>query len=57
MRQWKTRQLAFAALFAALTGVFSYVFIPIGTVPITLQTLAVMLAGCVLGARLGFLVN
>jgi biotin transport system substrate-specific component len=54
MRTWKTRQLAFAALFAALTGVFSYVFIPIGTVPITLQTLAVMLAGCVLGARLGF---
>jgi biotin transport system substrate-specific component len=54
MKKWSTRQLAFAALFAALTGVFSYVTIPIGPVPITLQTLAVMLAGCLLGARLGF---
>lgn len=46
----------FTALFAALFIAFSYVSIPLGftTVPITLQTLAVMLAGGLLGARLGF---
>lgn len=51
----RTRQLVYAALFAALVWLFSYIKIPIGPVPITLQTLAVMLAGCVLGKRLGFL--
>ncbi|MFD2333298.1 biotin transporter BioY [Cohnella sp. GCM10020058] len=46
----------FIALFAALFIAFSYVSIPLGftSVPITLQTLAVMLAGGLLGARLGF---
>lgn len=46
----------FTALFAALFVAFSYVSVPLGftTVPITLQTLAVMLAGGLLGARLGF---
>lgn len=46
----------FIALFAALFVAFSYVSVPLGftTVPITLQTLAVMLAGGLLGARLGF---
>lgn len=46
----------FTALFAALFIAFSYVSIPLGftSVPITLQTLAVMLAGGLLGARLGF---
>lgn len=46
----------FTALFAALFIAFSYVSVPLGftTVPITLQTLAVMLAGGLLGARLGF---
>ncbi|MDI4646117.1 biotin transporter BioY [Cohnella hashimotonis] len=46
----------FTALFAALFIAFSYASIPLGftSVPITLQTLAVMLAGGLLGARLGF---
>lgn len=46
----------FTALFAALFIAFSYVSVPLGftAVPITLQTLAVMLAGGLLGARLGF---
>jgi biotin transport system substrate-specific component len=50
------RGVAFSAVFAALVVVFGYVSIPLGftPVPITLQTLAVMLAGGLLGARYGF---
>ncbi|MBS0342707.1 MAG: biotin transporter BioY [Proteobacteria bacterium] len=49
--------LARVALFAALIAVFGLIpklDLPFG-VPITLQTLGVMLAGCLLGARRGFL--
>ncbi|NJE01327.1 biotin transporter BioY [Thermococcus sp. JdF3] len=49
------RDVAFAALFAALTAVGAQISIPIGPVPITLQVLFVLLSGLVLGARLGFL--
>lgn len=48
--------LAQIALFAALTavlGLIPKIDLPFG-VPITLQSLAVMLAGCLLGARRGF---
>jgi biotin transport system substrate-specific component len=47
------RDLIYAALLAALTCVLSFVTIPlpISSVPITGQTLAVMLAGCVLTTR------
>lgn len=50
------RGIVFSALFAALLVLFGYVSIPLGftPVPITLQTLAVMLAGGLLGARYGF---
>lgn len=50
------RGIVFTALFAALFAAFSWVKVPLGftTVPITLQTLAVMLAGGLLGARYGF---
>jgi biotin transport system substrate-specific component len=50
------RGIVFTALFAALFSAFSWVKIPLGftSVPITLQTLAVMLAGGLLGARYGF---
>jgi biotin transport system substrate-specific component len=50
------RGVAFSSLFAALVVVFGYFSIPLGftPVPITLQTLAVMLAGALLGARYGF---
>lgn len=52
-----TRDIALVAAFAALISASAYVgAIPIGSagVPITLQTLTVMLAGCVLGPLRGF---
>ena len=54
----KTRDLAYIALFAAITavlGLLPAVPVPAVPVPITAQTLGVMLAGAVLGARRGFL--
>jgi biotin transport system substrate-specific component len=50
-----SRSLALVSLFAALMAVFGLIpkiDLPLG-VPITLQTLGVMLAGCLLGARRG----
>lgn len=50
------RGVIFSALFAAILVLFSFLKISVGSeVPITLQTLAVMLAGGLLGARYGFL--
>jgi biotin transport system substrate-specific component len=52
----KTRDLAYIALFAAITAVLGLVPpipVPAVPVPITAQTLGVMLAGAVLGARRG----
>jgi biotin transport system substrate-specific component len=54
----KTKDLAYIALFAAITavlGLMPAVPVPAVPVPITAQTLGVMLAGAVLGARRGFL--
>jgi biotin transport system substrate-specific component len=52
----KTRDLAYVALFAAITAVLGLVpAVSVGAVPITAQTLGVMLAGAVLGAKRGFL--
>ena len=52
----KTRDLAYVALFAAVVAVLGTIpAIPVGPVPITAQTLGVMLAGAVLGARRGCL--
>lgn len=42
------RNISYMAFFAALTCVMSYVTIPLPIIPITGQTLAVMLTGCVL---------
>ncbi len=50
-----TRSLALAALFAALIAAGAFVTIPLGTVPFTMQVLFVLLAGMVLGPRLGAL--
>lgn len=47
------RKIALVALFAALTAVGAMVRIPLWPVPVTLQTLFVLLSGLVLGARLG----
>lgn len=52
----KTRDLAYIALFAAITaalGLAPPVPVPVIPVPITAQTLGVMLAGSILGARRG----
>lgn len=52
-----TRSLAHVALFAALIAAFGLIpkiDLPFG-VPITLQTLGVMIAGCLLGPRRAFL--
>jgi biotin transport system substrate-specific component len=52
----KTRDLAYIALFAAVIAVLGTLpALTVGPVPITAQTLGVMLAGSVLGARRGFL--
>lgn len=51
-----TRDIVYIALFAALLaalGMFPPIFLPLLSVPITAQTLGVMLAGSVLGARRG----
>jgi biotin transport system substrate-specific component len=50
-----TRELAVAGLFTALLSVSAYVAIPVGSVPFTLQVYVVLLAGLVLGPRLGAL--
>ncbi|MCG0275248.1 MAG: biotin transporter BioY [Thermosediminibacteraceae bacterium] len=49
--------ITYCALFAALTAVLSYIRIPLpfSPVPVTLQTLAVMLAGSLLPPKTAFL--
>lgn len=47
------RPIVFASLFAALTAVGAYLFVPIGPVPIVLQNMFVFLAGLLLGRRWG----
>lgn len=48
-----TRDMALTSLFVALLAVSAQVAIPIGPVPIILQILFVLLAGLVLGRKLG----
>ena len=50
-----TRELATAALFTAILAASAFVAIPAGSVPFTLQVYVVLLAGMVLGPRLGVL--
>ena len=52
----KTKEMVFVAMFAAIVCVLGFlppIPIPFSPVPITSQTLGVMLAGGLLGARLG----
>ncbi|SEM68927.1 biotin transporter BioY [Lihuaxuella thermophila] len=49
------RNMTFIAMFVALTAIGGQVRLDIGPAPITLQTLVVMLAGSILGARRGLL--
>jgi biotin transport system substrate-specific component len=47
------RNMVLAAMFAALLAIGGQIRIPLEPVPITLQTLVVMLTGSILGARIG----
>lgn len=47
------RSMVLTSLFAALTAVGAYIAIPIGPVPVTLQTLFITLAGLLGGRKIG----
>lgn len=49
------RGMAYASMFSALMAVGAYIMIPLPPVPITMQTLFVMLSGTLLGGYLGAL--
>ncbi len=52
----KTKDLIICSLFAAITAILAQIAIPFpGGVPLTMQTLAVSLAGILLGAKKGFI--
>ena len=51
----KTKDLALVGLFAALMAVCAWISIPVGPVPVTLQTFAVFLAAALLGSKRGTL--
>lgn len=53
MERLKTRDVALIGLFAALTVVCAWISIPLGPVPVTLQTFAVFLAAALLGPKRG----
>lgn len=50
-----TKEMTYVSLFAGLTAVGAFISIPLGDVPITLQTMFVLLSGLILGPKLGFL--
>ena len=50
-----TKEITLVALFAGLTAVGAFISLPLGPVPITLQTIFVLLSGILLGAKLGAL--
>lgn len=52
-RSSSVKKMVYAALFAALTGVGSWIAIPLPYVSVTLQTLFTLLSGAVLGPYFG----
>jgi biotin transport system substrate-specific component len=50
-----TRDLIITALFTSLTAVSGFISVPLGPVPITMQTIFVVLSGLIIGAKLGAL--
>lgn len=54
MKMEKTRNLVLCSLFAALIAVGAFIRIPVPVVPFTLQYLFTMMAGLLLGGKLGF---
>ena len=53
MQGSKTRDVALVGLFAALTVICAWISIPLGPVPVTMQTFAVFLGAALLGSRRG----
>ena len=53
MSPFTTREITCAAVFTALIAAGAFIAIPFGPVPFTLQVLFVLLAGMVLGPKLG----
>lgn len=49
----KIREMCFCGMMVALMAIFSWISIPIGAVPVTLQTFAVFAAVGILGGKLG----
>ena len=49
----RAKEMALCGLFTALTAVGAFIKIPVPVVPFTLQFLFTMLAGLLLGGRLG----
>ncbi|NTW76966.1 MAG: biotin transporter BioY [Syntrophaceae bacterium] len=49
------RGMAYASMFGALTALGAYIMIPLPLIPITMQTLFVILSGALLGGYLGAL--
>ena len=47
------QMMAYASLLAALTAVGAYIAVPIGPVPIVLQSLFILLSGLLLGSTWG----
>lgn len=55
MRKGKTKELVLCALFVALIAAGAFIKVPVPVVPFTLQFLFTMLAGLLLGGKLGSL--
>ena len=55
MQKLKTRDVALVGLFAALIVICAWISVPLGPVPVTLQTFAVFLAAALLGSKRGTL--
>ncbi len=49
------KEMTLAAMFAALTSIGAFISIPLGEIPVTLQSLFVLLSGLILGPKLGAL--
>ena len=54
MRATRTKSLILCALFAALIAIGAFIKIPLPALPVTLQVFFVILAGQLLGGKLGF---
>ena len=55
MKRMNTKDVALVGLFAALIVICAWISLPMGPVPVTLQTFAVFLGASLLGSRRGTL--